>query len=47
MHHFLYPKMQTCLEIEKLIQRNAKTDIAGIGVSYIRDLFYSPFVFDE
>ena len=24
---FLYPKMQTCLEIEKLIQRNAKTDI--------------------
>ena len=27
MHHFLYPKMQTCLEIEKLIQRNAKTDI--------------------
>ena len=27
MHHFLYQKMQTCLEIEKLIQRNAKTDI--------------------
>ena len=33
MHHFLYPKMQTCLEIEKLIQRNAK-----IGVERLRPL---------
>lgn len=26
MHHFLYPKMQTCSKTEKYIQRNASTD---------------------
>ena len=42
MHHFLYQKMQTCSEIEKFIQRNAKTDICRSWRFLIRDLFYSP-----
>ena len=44
MHHFLYQKMQTCSEIEKFIQRNAKTDICRSWRFLIRDLFYSPLL---
>ena len=46
MHHFLYQKMQTCSEIEKFIQRNAKTDICRSWRFLIRDLFYSPLYYD-
>lgn len=46
MHHFLYPKMHTCLEIEKLIQRNAKNrHLPELAFLILGTYFTAPFLF--
>ena len=44
MHHFLYPKMQTCSKTEKYIQRNASTDnLPELAFLILGTYFTAPF----
>lgn len=45
MHHFLYPKMQTCSKTEKYIQRNASTDnLPELAFLILGTYFTAPFL---